>query len=229
MSELKELPDGWRWVKLAEICSRIDYGFTASANFSISTPKFLRITDIQNGYVNWETVPGCEISLVEEEANKLCDGDIVFARTGATVGKSFLIQNPPRGVFASYLIRLRLIEGVLPDYVYTFLQSDSYWQQIKASAQGGAQPNVNANLLGAIILPLATLSEQKAIASRSKRQMQETERMRRIAEHQLEAINFLPSAYLREVFGTFEPPELDELPDLDDEAEELEEEDEQED
>jgi hypothetical protein len=53
--------------------------------------------------------------------------------------------------------------------------------------------------------------------------------MRRIAERQLEAINFLPSAYLREVFGTFEPLELDGLPDLEDEAEEFEEEDEQED
>jgi type I restriction enzyme S subunit len=204
MSELKELPNDWRWVKLAEICSRIDYGFTASANFSISTPKFLRITDIQNGYVNWETVPGCEISLVEEEANKLCDGDIVFARTGGTVGKSFLIQNPPRGVFASYLIRLRLIEGILPDYVYTFLQSDSYWQQIKASAQGGAQPNVNANLLGAIILPLAALSEQKAIASRFKRQMEETERMRRIAERQLEAAKAIRDSIFREAFTDLE-------------------------
>jgi len=59
--------------------------------------------------------------------------------------------------------------------------------------------------------------------------MEEIERMRRAAERELEAINALPKAYLHEVFGIFEPPELDELPDLDDEAEELEEEDEQED
>ncbi len=104
IEEEKPLPEGWRLVRIGELCSRIDYGFTASANFTIKEPKFLRITDIQNGYVDWDKVPSCKISEKEEEANLLKDGDIVFARTGGTVGKSFFINNPPRAVFASYLM-----------------------------------------------------------------------------------------------------------------------------
>jgi len=71
----------------------IDYGFTASADYSVEEPRFLRITDIQKGLVNWEVMPGCTITTDEEAANKLADGDIVFARTGATTGKSFLMWN----------------------------------------------------------------------------------------------------------------------------------------
>ena len=125
------LPEGWRWVRLGEVCDQIDYGFTASADFSIQAPKFLRITDIQNGAVDWQLVPGCKISINEETANTLKSGDIVFARTGGTTGKSFLIKEPPRAVFASYLIRLRPSSLTTPAYLYVFFQSNEYWKQIK--------------------------------------------------------------------------------------------------
>lgn len=97
----RQLPDGWQWVKLGDVCNRLDYGFTASADFALTKPRFLRITDIQNGKVNWDNVPGCLINPEEEEANKLINGDIVIARTGGTTGKSFLIHKPPSAVFAS--------------------------------------------------------------------------------------------------------------------------------
>ena len=143
----RSLPKGWQWVQLGDYCRQINYGYTASANFKIKEPRFLRITDIQNGIVEWDSVPGCEINAQEEEANLLVDGDIVFARTGATTGKSFLIKNPPRAVFASYLIRVRPNSQIYPDFLYTFFQSDEYWKQIRMRARGGAQPNVNATLL----------------------------------------------------------------------------------
>jgi type I restriction enzyme S subunit len=198
----RNLPDGWKWVKLKEICERIDYGFTASADFSITEPRFLRITDIQNGQVNWTKVPGCKISFREEETNKLIDGDIVFARTGGTTGKSFLIKQPPRSVFASYLIRLRLNNDISAEYIYAFLQSNSYWQQIRQSARGGAQPNVNAQLLGSIILPLPPLAEQKRIAAILNEQMEAVEKARKATEAQLESAKELPAAYLRAVFNS---------------------------
>src|SRR3989304_4395827 len=98
---IRNLPVGWRWVKLGEGGDRIDYGYTASADVDAKAPKFLRITDIQQGKVNWDNVPGCVISEVDEKPNRLQDGDIVFARTGATTGKGFLISTPPRSRFAS--------------------------------------------------------------------------------------------------------------------------------
>jgi type I restriction enzyme S subunit len=205
----QSLPDGWRWVRLGDVCDRIDYGFTASADFSIGEPRFLRITDIQKGFVNWETVPGCEITTEEEGANRLTDGDIVFARTGATTGKSFLIRKPPRAVFASYLIRLRLKFGVIPSFIYCFFQSEDYWKQIRANARGGAQPNVNATLLSEIAIPLPPLEEQKRIAAILNEQMGAVERARAAAEAQLEAAKALPTAYLRAVFSN---PEAQQWP-----------------
>ena len=108
----QRLPDGWAWNTVKDLSKNIQYGYTESANVEPVGPKFLRITDIQGGKVDWDTVPYCVCS--DDEAGKylLESGDIVFARTGATTGKSFLISNPPKAVFASYLIRLRLQEEV---------------------------------------------------------------------------------------------------------------------
>jgi type I restriction enzyme S subunit len=197
-----QLPDGWRLVKLGEICERIDYGFTVSADFAANNaPRLLRITDIQNGRVAWDKVPGCKITADEEAEHLLADGDIVFARTGATTGKSFLIRNPLRAVFASYLIRLRLKAEIDAEFIYGFFQSTGYWQQIQAKARGGAQPNVNATLLAALEIPLPPLAEQKRIAGILKEQMAAVERARASAEAQLDAINKLPAALLRRAFN----------------------------
>jgi type I restriction enzyme S subunit len=196
----KKLPKGWRRVRLREVCDRIDYGYTASADFGAAGPRFLRITDIQNGQVDWGKVPGCKISLEDEERDALADGDIVFARTGGTTGKSFLVRNPPRAVFASYLIRLRPSESTFAEYLSAFFQSHDYWRQIWAAARGGAQPNVNANLLGRLLLPLPPLAEQKQIAGILSEQMGQVARARQAMEDQLKAAAALPAAYLRDVF-----------------------------
>jgi hypothetical protein len=75
--------------RLEDVCERIDYGFTASADFSIKEPRMLRITDIQEGAVNWGDVPGCKISAEEENENRLEVGDIVFARTAQRLARAF--------------------------------------------------------------------------------------------------------------------------------------------
>ncbi len=96
---------------------------------------------------------------------KLKPGDIVFARTGATTGKSFLIQDcPSEAVFASYLIRVRLGTTAEPAYVSHFFQSEDYWAQIRKGARGVAQPGVNATTLKSLEIPLPPLPEQKRIA-----------------------------------------------------------------
>ncbi|MCL4268635.1 MAG: restriction endonuclease subunit S [Anaerolineales bacterium] len=160
------LPDGWAWTTVEELSKNIQYGYTESAKDESVGPKFLRITDIQNGKVDWATVPYCECS--DEEVNKylLESGDIVFARTGATTGKSFLITNPPRAVFASYLIRLRLQEAVNRKYFSYFLDSPDYWSQIMQVRKGSAQPGVNATILAKLQVPVAPLPEQERIVAK---------------------------------------------------------------
>ncbi|MFA6343250.1 MAG: restriction endonuclease subunit S [Candidatus Gracilibacteria bacterium] len=166
-TELGEIPEEWKVVKLREKTVGIQYGFTESSSNQNIGPKFLRITDIVDGNVNWDSVPYCECP--EEQINKylLKNEDIVFARTGATTGKSFYVQNPLFAVFASYLIRVILDQktGFVSKFVYYFFQSDKYWKQIKSSISGSAQGGFNASKLGDLKLPFPPLSEQLQISS----------------------------------------------------------------
>ena len=161
-----DLPGGWVWGTVGKIAQKIHYGYTESATNDPIGPKFLRITDIQNNSVNWDSVPYCQIDEVKQQQYLLKENDLVFARTGATVGKSFLIQGSiPDAVFASYLIRIVLKKEINAKFVYIFFQSQSYWLQIHQGKVGSGQPNVNAKILSQITLPLPPLSEQQSIVS----------------------------------------------------------------
>ena len=121
---------------------------------------------IQDGRVDWDTVPSCDLTVEEQEKYRLRPGDLVFARTGATTGKSYLIRTPPDAVFASYLIRLRTTQGIDPAFVYWFFQSASYWSQISKGKRGVGQPNVNATILASLKAPVAPSSEQHRIVAK---------------------------------------------------------------
>lgn len=163
---MTDSPSTWCTTTVAAISDPLRYGYTASANPEADGPKMLRITDIQNGQVQWPDVPRCEIAANKQDHFLLSKGDIVFARTGGSVGKSFLIREVPEpAVFASYLIKVSLATGVEPRYLYWFFQSLNYWEQI-AHKKGGLQGNVNAKTLGSIRLPLAPTSEQHRIVEK---------------------------------------------------------------
>ena len=93
----------WKEFKLGDLCDSIDYGFTTSAKHEPVGPKFLRITDIVSGHINWDNVPYCDVNQTNLGKYLLHDEDIVVARTGASTGSSMFISNPPKAVFASYL------------------------------------------------------------------------------------------------------------------------------
>ena len=152
--------EDWTAKNISELCQKPQYGYTASATTDQIGPHFLRITDIQNGSVNWETVPYCDCP--KPEKYLLQKDDILFARTGAT-GKSFLVENCPTAVFASYLIRLRVREWVTPQYLYAFFQSPDYWAQISANTSVSAQPNFNATKLANLKVPIPPLEQQQRI------------------------------------------------------------------
>lgn len=166
----KKLPESWTRTTIEEIAISLQYGYTASAISNKEGVRFLRITDIQDGKVDWRAVPSCEISGSDIEKYKLKDGDLVFVRTGATTGKSYIIKNCPEAVFASYLIRLSVSERINPGFVYAFFQSNQYWHQIERGKRGIGQPNVNAQILGSIDLPIAPFNEQRRIVAEIEKQ-----------------------------------------------------------
>jgi DNA-binding Lrp family transcriptional regulator len=160
-----DLPEGWAAATLGDISERIQYGYTASAT-QTKGPRFLRITDIQDGKVDWASVPSCEISKDDAEKYALVPGDIVFARTGATTGKSFLILSCPPAVFASYLIRVRTHELVKPSFLSHYFDTPQYWEFISENIAGNAQPNCNATKLPALPVAIPPLFEQVRITAK---------------------------------------------------------------
>ena len=171
-SDLPELPDGWVWARIGELSEEVRYGFTQKATSDQIGPKFLRITDIQDQSVNWDSVPHCRITQSEKQKYLLKQGDLVFARTGATVGKSFLIKsNIPEAVFASYLIRIVLHDDLDRGFVYNFFQSPLYWLRIYEGQLGIGQPNVNATTLSQLTIPLPPLPEQHRIVDEIERRL----------------------------------------------------------
>jgi len=139
---------------------------TASADQSLRDVRLLRITDIQNNSVEWSSVPGCVIAEHEVEQYRLEKGDILVARTGGTIGKTFLVsQIPVTAVFASYLIRVQGSSELYDRYLKLFLESSIYWKQLQDGARGAGQPNVNGQTLGRITVPVPPFPEQLRIVS----------------------------------------------------------------
>lgn len=182
---------------LEEVAEQIDYGVTASATELPDGPKFLRITDIQNDVVDWNTVPFAKASSKEIQNKSLRSGDIVFARTGATTGKSYLIRKcPANSVFASYLIRVRPGPAIDPAYLSHFFKSPFYWAQIASKIQGAAQPGVNSTKLKQLQIPLPPLPEQKRIAAI----LDQADALRRLRQRAIDRLNDLSQSIFYEIF-----------------------------
>lgn len=196
-----ELPKGWEWVRLGEISQTLNYGYTASATDIDTGVKMLRITDVQDNKVNWETVPFCEIDPEKLSSYILHPNDIVIARTGGTVGKSFIIKDIScTSVFASYLIRVQLLENINATYVKKFIESPLYWDQLVDKTTGTGQPNVNATSLSQLILPLPPLAEQKRIVAKLDELIAHCEQLEFKAEEMKKYTTKLFEASLKEAF-----------------------------
>lgn len=165
---MSELPEGWVETTIKDVSATIQYGYTAQSDSALGDAKYLRITDIQAGRVDWSTVPLCEAHSETVSKYRLRSGDIVFARTGGTVGKSYRISHPPdNAIFASYLVRFSpRCEVAESEYLEYFFQSDAYWQAITDGATGTGQPNFNGKKLAGIIFPLPPLAEQGRIVEK---------------------------------------------------------------
>src|SRR3989344_6392272 len=158
------LPTSWIQVKLGDVTSKPQYGWTSKASTS-GRVKYLRTTDLSNGKVDWSSVPFCLDEPKDINSFQLFHNDIVVSRAGS-IGLSYRIDNPPiNSVFASYLIRFRpvIIDVRIIEH---FLKSDQYWKIINEVASGIAMQNINATKISEIDFPLAPLNEQKRIADK---------------------------------------------------------------
>jgi type I restriction enzyme, S subunit len=159
--------DEWINCRLVDACSSIDYGLTASAEDAEGHPRFLRITDIVPGFIDWNTVPHVSIDSKTLEKYRLDDGDIVLARTGASTGASSYIKAPPVAVFASYLVRLKANPKFDSRFLAYYLQSAAFWSYIRGVlGDKSAQPNASASTMAQAPLRAPRSKDyQRAIAN----------------------------------------------------------------
>lgn len=163
-----EIPLNWKWVRWGDISERIQYGYNAPA-IEIGRIKMVRISDIQDGKVNWDSVPYCDITEESISEYLLHKNDILFARTGGTVGKSYLVSEVPEdSIYAGYLIRTSYSSLICAQYMKFFMDSELYWKQLQSGTIATAQPNCNGKTLSKMIVPLPPLAEQRLIAERIK-------------------------------------------------------------
>ena len=164
-----EIPKGWEWERWGNISQSIQYGYNAPA-LEKGVIRMVRISDIQDNKVLWNTVPFCMIEEKDIETYLLEVNDILFARTGGTVGKSFLVEEvPTKSIYAGYLIRTRYSSLLCPHYMKAFMESQLYWEQLKNGTIATAQPNCNGKTLAKMLLPIPPINEQKRIVERLRR------------------------------------------------------------
>ncbi len=168
-----EIPKTWKWSRWGNISLFIQYGYNAPAK-NTGAVKMVRITDIQNDKIDWATVPFCSIPDSDIDKYILKKNDILFARTGATVGKSYLVKDiPEKSIFSGYLIRTQYSNLLCSDYIKYFMGSDLYWQQLKNGTTITTQPNCNGQTLSKMIIPLPPLAEQYHIVEAIKKSLEE--------------------------------------------------------
>ena len=161
-----EIPQGWEWERWGNISQSIQYGYNAPA-LEHGAIKMVRISDIQENCVLWDNVPYCQIEENDIDTYLLKVNDILFARTGGTVGKSFLVEEvPERAIYAGYLIRTRYSSLLNPHYMKLFMESQLYWEQLKNGTIATAQPNCNGKTLAKMLLPIPPTKEQDRIVGK---------------------------------------------------------------
>ena len=153
----------WEQCKLGELSSSFEYGLNAASKSYDGINKYIRITDIDDEtrtFLDTDlTSPDCDLSLSENYLLK--DGDILFARTGASVGKTF-IYKAFNGVvyYAGFLIRARLKENCSPQFVFYNTLTKEYEKFIRVTSQRSGQPGVNAHEYATFELLLPKYDEQ---------------------------------------------------------------------
>lgn len=144
---------------------RGEYGAqSASIEYDSSRPRYVRITDINDdGTLNDDFVSSSNTD--DDKQYKLIYGDFLFARMGATVGKTYAYKEGNQ-IYAGYLIRYKLnLDKVMPEYLCAYTRLEEYWNWVKLNQSGAAQPGINAKKYGSLQIPVPPLSEQKAFQS----------------------------------------------------------------
>ena len=206
MNEKYPLPEGWRWVKLGDVCEMITDGTHRTPYYEKEGFPFLSVKNVKESGLDFDNVQ----YISEEEHRELIKrchpqkGDVLYTKVGTTGIAKAVDLNREFSIFVSVALLRPDRNKVLPQYLEKVLNSPICRAQAKSLTQGVGNQNLVIKDLKRIELPLSPLPEQKRIAAKIQELMHEVERAHSACEKQLEAAKALPSAYLREVFESEE-------------------------
>lgn len=195
-----KIPSNWCWTRWGNLSNNIQYGVNTPATTE-GNARLVRISDIQENKIIWDKVPYCNIDdkLVEQYLIK--ENDILFARTGGTVGKSVIaIDVISNAVFAGYLIRSNYSKKLNGKYLKYFMESELYWTQLKIGTTATAQPNCNGKTLGKMVFPLSPINEQQRIVNRIESLFTKLDRAKELIENTLAQFEQNKMAILHKAF-----------------------------
>ena len=158
----------WEQRKLGELASSFEYGLNAAAKEYDGENKYIRITDIDDNTHEFLTdnLTSPDIELTGADNYKLTEGDILFARTGASVGKSYIYKNSDGLVYyAGFLIRARIKEEYDAEFVFQNTLTDRYNKYIAVTSQRSGQPGVNAQEYAEFEIKVPQKEEQTKIGT----------------------------------------------------------------
>lgn len=174
-----------------------EYGAqSASTAYNPNRPRYVRITDINDdGTLNDDVV--ASINPDDDEQYRLIYGDFLFARMGATVGKTYAFIGGNQ-IFAGYLIRYRLNQEIInPRYLFWFTKTDEYWNWVKLNQSGAAQPGINAKKYGSLRLPVPPIEYQNTFASF----IEQVEKSKLTIRKSLDRLEIINKALMQQYFG----------------------------
>lgn len=174
-----------------------EYGAqSASAEYDSNRPRYIRITDINDdGTLNNDIVSS--VNIEDDQRYKLTYGDFLFARMGATVGKTYAYKSGDQ-IFAGYLIRYKLnLQKIMPEYLFAYTKLEKYKKWVLLNQSGAAQPGINAKKYGSLQIPLAPLEEQRAFTNF----VRQTDKSRLLIRKSLEQMETLKKALMQQYFG----------------------------
>ncbi len=194
-----EFTDAWKQRKLGEVAISFDYGLNSAATEYDGENKYLRITDIDDDSreFNISDLTSPEINLFGLDEYRLSIGDILFARTGASVGKSYIYRSVDGKVyFAGFLIRVKIKDTFNPDFVFQNTLTSNYERFISITSMRSGQPGVNAQEYSNYKIMFPTLPEQEAIGSF----FSDLDQLITLHQRQLDHLKLLKKALLQQMF-----------------------------
>ena len=174
-----------------------EYGAqSASIKYDPTRPRYVRITDINDdGTLNDDVV--ASINPDDDEQYRLEYGDFMFARMGATVGKTYAFITGNQ-IFAGYLIRYKLNQKLInPRYLFWYTRLDEYWNWVKLNQSGAAQPGINAKKYGSLRIPVPPIEQQEQFATF----VEQTDKSKLAIQQSLAELETLKKALMQKYFG----------------------------